>query len=121
MRYFDMMMVISLGLNIVVLIPVSWILAFHRASADRVFGPVTTAREILLSIYLAILISSVCLLVDNGRRMHFGVPLLVLQVIYKLLSTILIRDKRTPVLWFNLAIAIFHSITVLSANDGSSL
>lgn len=107
------MITLSLAINIVVLIPVCLGLLLGRPEFDGVFGPRTTAREILVSIYLAILLMSAWLLFDSQNQANFVVSLLALQVAYKILSVVLISNKKAPVLWFNLVIAVIHTCTLV--------
>src|SRR5690606_24092225 len=100
--------------NVLVLAPVIAALFFNSSGANRVFGDRTTSRKLHLSIYLSIFAMSVWLLLDPSKIDAFAPPLLILQICYKLLSTVLITNKRTEVLWFNLAVAILHSISLLS-------
>jgi hypothetical protein len=109
------LLVASLLLNIVVLIPICFGLAGKLAPFDRVFGVDSTARQILLCLYLAILVASAASLLMPQLRVVFVTALLSIQVFYKLLSVVLIKDKKTPVLWFNLAIALFHTATLSSS------
>lgn len=102
----------SLIINIVVLVPVCILIARDNLDARRVFGPQSTARQILLCIYLAILAASITAMSNSYRMVAIAVPLLAIQVFYKTLSVFIIIDKSTPVLWFNLAIAIFHAWTI---------
>jgi hypothetical protein len=106
------MIIAALIINILILFPVCLGLHFRLHRFDRVFGEDNTARQILTSIYLAILTLSIAILLNPQTRITFAIPLLSLQVIYKIISVILIRDKKTPVLWFNLAVAIFHSVAI---------
>ncbi len=102
----------SLILNIVVLVPVILGLILNVEKMAPVFGARTTARDILLCLYVTILLASGLLLFAQSSPIDFVTALLMGQVFYKLLSIILVRDKKTPVIWFNLAIAIFHLCTL---------
>ena len=106
------MVTASLLINILVLIPVCSGLLFKVSRFDLVFGIDSTARQILSCIYLAILAFSLAILMFPENISAFLVPLLSLQVFYKLTSVVVIKDKKTPVLWFNLVIAVFHSMTL---------
>ena len=106
------MIIASLSINILVLIPVCAGLLLRLPQFDQVFGKDTTARQILLCMYLGILALSGSILFLPENFSAYLIPLLSLQVFYKLLSVILIKNKRTPVLWFNLVIAVFHSATL---------
>ena len=82
---------------------------------ERVFGEDTTARQILLSMYLSIAILSVgCLSVDTLFQ-EASLLLFAIQVIYKVLSLILISNKRVPVYWFNAVVIVVHSYTLWSS------
>lgn len=101
---------LSLILNILVLIPVSSGILLNSFWAVEAYGPDAPARGILLSIYLAILIVSVVLLVKFDAK--FVMALLAVQVIYKVLSPIMVGTLTNPVIISNLFIAIFHSLSV---------
>ena len=101
---------ISLVLNILVLIPVcSGILLKANWAVDS-YGIETPARGILLSIYLAILIFSAVLLFKFDPK--FVMALLTIQILYKLLSPIMVGTITNPVIISNLFIALFHSYSV---------
>jgi hypothetical protein len=104
----------SLGVNIVVLTPVCLLLAFESSTTAYLFGKRTTAREILLCVYLTILFASIALLFSGAGwayRPHIR-TLLAAQVIYKVLLVFIIGDKAAPVLWSNLLIAGVHAVTL---------
>jgi hypothetical protein len=101
---------ISLGLNILVLIPVcSGILLKANWAVDS-YGIESAALGILLSIYLAILIFSVLLLFKFDSK--FVMALLSIQILYKLLSPIMVGTITNPVIISNLFIALFHAYSV---------
>jgi hypothetical protein len=106
------MILASLWINILVLVPICAGLILNLASMNAVFGPKTTARQILLCMYLTILAASIALLALKFQPQAFVQALFSMQIAYKLLSVVIISDKKTPVLWFNLVIAIFHSTTL---------
>jgi hypothetical protein len=101
---------LSLALNILVLIPVCSGLLFKANWALDSFGIETPARGILLSIYLTILIFSVVLLFKFDAKMV--IALLSVQIIYKLLSPIMVGTLTNPVIISNLFIALFHTFSV---------
>lgn len=113
------MILASLWINIFVLVPICTSLILNLASMNAVFGLKTTARQILLCMYLTILAASIALLALKLQPQAFVQALLSTQIAYKLLSVVLISDKKTPVLWFNLVIAVFHSTTLLLMSAGS--
>ena len=101
---------ISLVLNILVLIPVCAGLFLKANWAVDSFGIETPARSILLSIYLAIFIFSVLLLFKFDPKMVMA--LLSVQIVYKLLSPIMVGTITNPVIISNIFIAVFHSYSV---------
>ncbi len=101
---------LSLILNILVLIPVCSGLFLKANWAVESYGIETPARGILLSIYLAILILSVVLLLKFDPKMVMA--LLSVQIVYKLLSPIMVGTITNPVIISNIFIAVFHSYSV---------
>lgn len=116
------MLAVSLWLNIVVLLPVIWVLARNRAAAANAWGPDTPARRILASIYAAILVSSIVLVALSSAATTDIIPwaqaLLGLQVIYKALSAYVV-GLRNPVVLSNIAIALVHLATLAMLWDPS--
>jgi hypothetical protein len=100
----------SLILNILVLIPVCSGLLLKANWAIDSYGIETPARGILLSIYLAILIFSAVLLFKFDPKMVMA--LLSVQIVYKLLSPIMVGTLTNPVIICNIFIALFHSYSV---------
>jgi hypothetical protein len=101
---------ISLLLNILVLIPVCSGLLLKANWAVDSYGIETPARGILLSIYVAILIFSAMLLFNFDPKMVLA--LLSVQIIYKLVSPIMVGTLTNPVIISNIFIALFHSYSV---------
>ena len=101
---------ISLVLNILVLIPVCSGIVLNASWAVDSYGMESAAQGILLSIYLAILIFSVLLLFKFDSK--FVMALLSIQILYKLLSPIMVGTITNPVIISNLFIALFHSYSV---------
>jgi len=101
---------ISLVLNILVLIPVCSGIILKANWAVDSYGIETPARGILLSIYLAILIFSSLLLFKFDPK--FVMALLSVQIIYKLLSPLMVGTITNPVIISNIFIALFHSYSV---------
>lgn len=104
------MILASLGLNILVLVPVCFGLLTNAPWVMSVYGPDTAARSILLSVYIAILIGSAGLLVRPIPAMV--VTLLLVQIIYKVTTPFTVGSVANPVVISNLAIAAFHCVTV---------
>lgn len=74
------------------------------------YGTDTPAQRILLSIYLAILISSAILIFKFDSK--FVMALLSVQIIYKLLSPFMVGLFTNPVIISNIFIALFHMVSV---------
>lgn len=102
----------SLWINILVLLPICIALSIDHKEMAKTFGENTTARQILFCMYATLLTMSAWLLYSSDKKMVLTV--LLFQICYKILSVLFIKNRRTPVLWFNLAIAIFHSATVVT-------
>lgn len=102
---------LSLGLNVLVLVPVCLSLVGKAAWCDIAYGPDSPARGILLSIYLAILVASIGLLF---RPLPAAIlALLAVQVIYKVTTPFTVGTVFNPVVASNLAIALVHATTIL--------
>ena len=101
---------LSLILNILVLIPVCTSLLLKFSWVNDSLGIESPERGILLSIYLAILIFSVVLLFKFDPK--FAMALLLVQVVYKVLSPIMVGTLTNPVIISNLFIAAFHSYSI---------
>jgi hypothetical protein len=101
---------ISLAINIAVLVPVCLGLLNKADWTLAAYGPDAPARNILLSVYLAILICSVGLLF---KPIPFMVAaLLLVQIIYKFTTPFTVGSFAHPVVISNLGIAAFHSLTL---------
>lgn len=111
------MIAASLILNLIILVPVTTALMRQRAGMDIVFGSDTPARRILLSVYLAIAVLSALLLwgvvAQNDLATIYVQSLLVMQIIYKVLTIPLVGLPNT-VVRFNIAVAVFHSVSLAS-------
>jgi hypothetical protein len=110
------MLTISLSLNILVLVPVVAGLIGDASWTGTVFGLRSPARDILTSVYLAILSASAVLLTLNLTSPDLAagpaLGLLAVQVIYKVLSPMLVGDPGNPVIRSNLAVAAVHTVTL---------
>ena len=104
------MIIASLGLNIVVLVPVCLGLLTKAPWTISAYGADTPARAILVAMYAAILICSAGLLVRPIPTMV--ATLLVVQIVYKVMTPFTVGSFGHPVVLSNLAIAGFHCITV---------
>jgi hypothetical protein len=105
-----MLILASLGLNILVLTPVILSLITKADWTLSAYGPESAARGIVLSVYFAILVASAGLLFKPIPAVVAA--LLLIQIIYKLSSPFTVGSFSNPVVTANLAIAAFHSITL---------
>lgn len=64
------------------------------------------------SAYLAILLFSSYALIAQDFSPELAFFLFAFQIVYKILTLVLIKDKKVPVYWFNLGVVVFHSITL---------
>ena len=108
MRNFIM---ISLAINICVLIPICFGLFTHAFWIEAVYRADSPARNILLAVYVAILVLSIWQVFD--RNPNTIVAILLLQVVYKVVSPITVGSLSNPVVISNLAIAAFHTVTII--------
>jgi hypothetical protein len=106
------MIYISLAINIVVLVPIVVLMAIKSPLVDTAWGPLTEARAILWSIYIAILVASMFLVFMPV--VSFIAALLAVQVIYKLTTPFTVGSIRNPVVISNLVIATVHAVTLVS-------
>ncbi|MGK7944981.1 MAG: hypothetical protein AB4058_10985 [Microcystaceae cyanobacterium] len=104
------MIKLSLILNIVVLVPVCFGIISRANWAQRSYGVFSPSQGILLSIYLAIGIASITLLLINDLKYVFS--LLSVQVIYKVTTPFTVGTFENPVVISNLLIAAFHSVSL---------
>lgn len=104
------MMCASLILNIAVLCAICPGIMAGEDWAEFAYGARTVARDILLSMYFSILVSSFVLLVVRDERMVAA--LLIVQIIYKLAAPFAAWTVSNPVIISNIGIAIFHCVTV---------
>ena len=105
------LIVLSLILNIAVLVPVCVGLITDANWCQFGYGEMTTARGILLSIYLSILLVSCLFLVF--RNPSSVAALLLVQILYKLTTPVTVGTLQNPVVISNLGIAIFHTVTLV--------
>jgi hypothetical protein len=104
------MIYLSLGLNILVLIPIVVLMAINSPFVDEAWGEFTAARGILMSIYLSILVVSVFLVFRPAPS--FVAALLIVQVVYKLTTPFTVGTFLNPVVISNLAISVLHIATL---------
>jgi hypothetical protein len=114
------MMYISLALNVVVLVPVCAALSSKSAAVQdavtAAWGDQSAARGILLSIYSAILVASLALLMRPVPAAVFS--LLAVQVLYKVTTPFTVGSVSNPVVISNLAVATVHTATLVAIGLG---
>ena len=113
------MVVLSLLINVAVLLPVCAGLLTDASWTTSAYGEATPARAILLSIYLAIGLVSVLLLVR--REPKAVAALLLVQVLYKVTTPLTVGTLANPVVVSNLAVAGFHTATLMCLWRGRAL
>lgn len=101
---------VSLAVNILVLTPILFGMAIGSPIIDRVWDEYTASRGILSSLYFALFVLSVILIIKTIPV--FVVPLLATQVIYKLTTPFTVGDLMNPVVLNNLWIAALHLVTL---------
>lgn len=104
------MILASLILNIAVLVPICAGIMQSAAWAEDAYGPTSGAHAILVSVYLAILIVSVLLLILQDPKLVAA--LLLVQIVYKVITPIAVGTLTHPVVISNLFIAAFHTVTL---------
>ncbi len=105
-----LMVVVSLLINVAVLVPVCAGLLADASWTTSAYGEHTPARAILLSIYLAIALVSVLLLVR--REPKAVAALLLVQVLYKVATPLTVGTMGNPVVVSNLVVTGFHTATL---------
>lgn len=104
---------LSYIINILVAGTMGTLLFFNLGSRiTNVFGENTAARQILSCLYLSIAMLSTVAMVDQRYFMGIAAVLFPMQIIYKLMTLIAVKDKKNPVPYANLAISIVHAISM---------
>lgn len=104
------MIVLSLLLNTLVLAPVCYGLVTNASWVNEAYGEATSARSILLSVYLAIAVVSLGLLFLRDPKLVAS--LILIQMIYKVTTPFTVGSITNPVVVSNLLIAAVHSVTL---------
>lgn len=101
---------LAIIVNLIVLLPVTFGLITDKPWATEAYGPDTAARGILVSVYLAILLASLLiLLVPNPEPMTIiAATLMGVQILYKCL-TLYFVGLGNPVVVTNAIIVVFHA------------
>lgn len=110
MRAMQLMIVLSLLINVAVLVPVCTGLLADASWATAAYGESTPARAILLSIYMAIGVCSVLLLIRQEPKAVAA--LLLVQVLYKVTTPLTVGTIANPVVVSNLVVAVVHTATL---------
>jgi hypothetical protein len=104
------LMRVSLFANIAILVPVCTGIMMHAPGIDEVYGVATSARGILLSVYISILVCSGILLVRSSPGPV--ATLLLVQVFYKITTPCTVGTFYHPVVICNLMVAALHLLTL---------
>jgi hypothetical protein len=118
-RTMRLMIVLSLLVNVVVLVPVCAGLLANTSWTTSVYGEATPARAILLSVYMAIGLCSVLLLIR--REPKTVAALLLVQVFYKVTTPLTVGAITNPVVVSNLLVAVVHTATLVCLWSGGAL
>ena len=106
------MLTLSLLLNILILIPICYLMLTNNVRMVETLGEFNPARGILLAIYMTILIASIGLLIFTDTK--FSIALLLMQIVYKLLTPFTVKTLKHPFVISNMLVAIVHIVTVYS-------
>jgi hypothetical protein len=106
------MLTLSLLLNILILIPICYLMLTNNVRMVETLGEFNPARGILLAIYITILIASIGLLIFPDTK--FSIALLLMQIVYKLLTPFTVKTLKHPFVISNMLVAIVHIVTVYS-------
>jgi hypothetical protein len=104
---------VSFLVNIAVLVPVLVGLVRGTKGMDGAFGPDTPSRRILACVYATILLASLAALVFPDKAAEIAHTLFPLQILYKIL-TLPALGLRHPVARANAAIAVLHTVTMVT-------
>jgi len=105
------MLMLSLVLNVIVLTPICLGLVADAGWIAEAYGPRAPARDILLSVYLAMFLASAAFLFRPVPSMVAA--LLLVQIVYKVTTPFTVGTVMNPVVASNLAIAAFHAVTLV--------
>ncbi len=78
----------------------------------KVFGVDSPGLRILSSLYSAIALASIVAVVFPAHLISIVLVLFPLQIFYKLLSVIAVKDIKNPVVISNIFIALLHSVSL---------
>lgn len=104
------MLTLSLLLNILVLIPICYLMLTNNVRIVETLGEFNPARGILLAIYTTIVAASIFLLIYPDTK--FAIALLLVQIVYKLLTPFTVKTLKHPFVISNVLIAVVHIWTV---------
>jgi hypothetical protein len=107
---------INIGVAGFIGIALQFNIAYSRLASLDVYGPDSGARRILTCLYLTIAILSTYALFHPSleEKVRVVTILFPFQIIYKLMTLIIVNNVKNPVPWFNLIIAMYHSFVLYS-------
>lgn len=106
----NLLIKLSLLLNIVVLVPLCIGFLQNASWIHDVYGEPSPALAILFSIYFSLLVASAVLLFIDQPKLVF--MLLAIQILYKLVTPMVVGSIQHPVIVSNILIAALHIVTV---------
>ncbi len=105
---------LSIVINVIVLFPVISVILLNLVQVERVWGENQPSRQILVSIYIAILLASILVnFLKNKTKVLVAITIFSMQIVYKVLTAVLVFNAfSNPVVLSNLAITLVHLSTI---------
>ena len=109
------MLIATLFLNLLILMPLVWVMLSAPGSLDRVFGTQSDARNILTCVYASIALVSAGLIAALWRDLEWAVPatlaLFAVQISYKS-ATLILVGLQSPIVQTNLLVVVVQMIAI---------
>jgi uncharacterized membrane protein len=107
--------IFALAFNIIVLVPVVSAVMLGLPQTEQSFGPTTSGRLILVSIYIAIALVSAALIAMHLKRLVWAIPMSValfaVQITYKLITVPMV-GLSNPVVLSNLVVVVVQLLAL---------
>lgn len=110
----EQLLIASHGVNVVLAGSLSLLLLMQHPSMEKNFGWDSPARQMFASIYLTIALLSIGTLLFRTFIADVALILFPIQIIYAFLCLFTVREKKNPIIWINLLLAILHSVSFAS-------
>jgi hypothetical protein len=104
-----LLITISHLINVLVAGGMAFLLIINAAAIQDVYGPLTPARSILASMYMAIAVTSLFALVFPVYSIAIAKVLFPLQILYKLSTIFTVGLITHPVVVSNILISMLHA------------